>query len=705
MKANIATMKKLYKSCCFFFFIVLHFISFSQTANQSVPAYTETFEYGSNMWGNGNGWSDEAISDIIKAAGGTTLRSTLPDWFVQTWGLNIRVDAFAHYSSNGMKNIVCFIEGPAPNHQDSTIYPGNTQPSKLFANLYTPIWNGDGSVNQNNYYAYYVYQLVQTYGNYIRIWEVVNEPDFTYTADVSQWLTRAPLPSETTNTLAPFYNYIRMLRITWEVVKKYYPNDFVTPGGIGYDTYLDALLRYTDNPVDGSVTPDYPYTAGAYFDMLSFHDYPTYALRYWNNSTGNFTYIRNSDYAAAEVINERNRLEAVLKKYGYDGNTYPKKYFIATETNVCRRTVDWRYGSDEMQRNFGIKALVLAQKNDIKQIHIYGVGESMDAPASPTVDASDEYKLMGLYQNLLRDAPGNQKLTDLGIAYKTTSQLLNGYTYDAVTTTNMNLPANVEGGAFVKNGNYIYVLWAKNPNDETETYSATYSFPTSWNLYLAQRMEWDNSSTGSSVQQSSQGLTLTSAPSFFILSPSALLPVTLINFTGKLENDHAVLNWSTSAEQNSSGFQVQRSSDGNNYVDIGFVNGAGNSTTVHQYSFTDNQPASINYYRLKLLDKNGQYKLSNVVILKSQTTTTAQNISVVNPFTDKIQLQLATTPLSKIEVYLYDVSGHLVGKDESPANKNVNLLFGNKLSSLSAGVYFLDVLVDQQSFRLKLAKQ
>lgn len=696
------------KQTCFYVLSILifHCKIFAQTANQFVPAYTETFGYGSNMWGNGNGWSDEAISDIIKNAGGNTLRATLPDWFIQTWGLDIRLNAFTHYSINGMKNVVCFIEGPAPNHQDQTVYPGNTQPSKLFANLYTPVWNEDGSVNQNNYYAYYVFQLVQTYGNYIRTWEVVNEPDFTYNWDVSQWLVRAPLPSETPNTSAPFYNYIRMLRITWEVVKKYYPNDFVTPGGIGYDAYLDALLRYTDNPVDGSVTSDYPYKGGAYFDMLSFHVYPSYSLRFWNNNIGDFSYTRNSDFAAAEIVNRRNKMETVLEKYGYNGVKYPKKYLIITETNISRRTVDWRYSSDEMQRNFGIKALVLAQKNDIKQVHVYGVAESVDAPASSIIDASNEYRLMGIYQNLSRDIPGSQQLTDFGIGYKTTSRLLSGYTYDAVKTLDMNLPANVEGGAFVNNDSYVFVLWAKDPNDQTENYSATYSFPLSWNLYLAQRMEWNYSVTNSSSQQSSQAITLTSAPSFFTLSASAILPITLINFTGKLQNGYAVLNWSTSAEQNSSGFEVQRSNDGINFTGVGFVNGAGTSTALKQYQFTDNQPAGDkNYYRLKLIDKDGQYKLSGVVLLKAGNTNAIQNISVGNPFKDEIQLQLATRPFGKVEVNLYDLSGHLLARDEFFNTSSTTLRFGNKLGSLSNGIYCLEILTDQQSFKTKVVKQ
>ncbi len=690
------------------FFSCFYFSVFAQsipTANDRVPPYTESFGYGSNM-GYYSGWNDNKIADVISGAGANTLRATLPDNFLETWGTNVRLEAFAHYSTElGMKNIVCFIEGPSSAHQDPTSYPGNTQSSKLFANLYEPIWNEDGSVNQNNYYAYYVYKLVQAYGKYINIWEVVNEPDFTWNADVSQWLTRAPLPSEMANVLAPFYHYIRMLRITWEVIKKYNPDDYVTPGGIGYDTFLDALLRYTDNPTDGSATSQYPNKGGAYFDIVSFHDYPGYSLRYWNNSIGNFSYIRNSDYAAAEVINQRNRMEAVLEKYGYNGAVYPKKYLIITETNVSRRTVDWRYGSDEMQRNFGMKALVLAQKNDIKQVHIFGVAESINAPSPATViSSSDEYGLMGLYENLNRDAPGSQKLTQLGTGYKTTSQVLNGYTYDAARTNAMNLPADVEGGAFSKNGDYVYVLWAKNPSDATEVFSAAYSFPAAWNLYIAERKEWDYSSTGTSTRQSSKAITLSSAPSFFQLLPSDPLPIMLVNFSGQLQNDHVLLRWSTNSEHNSSGFEIQRSSDGNDFSNIAFVPAAGNSSSVQQYQYTDTQPGSDkNYYRLKMMDKDGQFKLSNVIFVSKEGA--VQNISVVNPFNDKIELQLTKFPVGKVVVDLFDLSGKRIGTKEFSNNTQVVLRFNNRLGLLSKGVYVLRINADQKEFRMKLVKQ
>ncbi len=494
--------------------------SSSQTANSYVKPHTGEFGYGANMGSFGNGWNDSKIAELLENIGGSSIRPTLPDAFIEQWGVNIRLKEFQYYSNTlGLKEITCFIEKPSTAHQDKTVYPGNTQPSKLFANLYKPIWNADGTVNSQNYYATYIFKLVQTYGDYVRFWEVVNEPDYTG-GNPANWLTRAPLPSETPNTRAPFYHYIRMLRITYEVVKKYKPDNYVTPGGIGYKEYLDAMLRYTDNPDGGKVTAEYPNKGGAYFDVLSYHVYPSHYLREWYN--GGFRFKHTSDHAAEQIINNKKGMEEVLFKYGYNGSTYPKKHIISTETNVSKRTADWRYGSDEMQRNFGIKALVLAQKNDLKQLQFYGVSDAMPVPtAGQPISTSNEYKLMGLYETLFRDAPGSQKLTQLGKGFKTTTGFLRGYRYDASRTAALNLPAAVAGAAFSKNGEYVYVLWAKTLVDKSEKATATYSFPSSMNFSGVVRSEWDHSTTNKSTNVSSSNITLNGSPSFFVPSLSS----------------------------------------------------------------------------------------------------------------------------------------------------------------------------------------
>ncbi len=496
------------------------------TAQAAVRPYPAPFGYGSNLGYYGAAWTDEQLGQAVHAAGGTTIRVTLPEQFLTQWGEGIRLPTFRYYADSlKLRDLVCFVGEPAPAHRDPVVYPGCREPSKLFANLYEPIWNADSTINPKNYYAQYIYRLTQRYGQNIRVWEVVNEPDFITDTSNKEWIKRPPTPAETPNTLAPIYRYIRTLRITWEVVKKYQPTSFVTPGGIGYPEYLDALLRYTDNPHDGAPAPQYPATGGAYFDVLDYHVYPSYYLRHraWQRG-GRFAYSRNSDAAAEQVIVHKDDMDAVLRKYGYDGTAYPRKHFIVTETNISRRPSEWRAGTDEMQRNFGIKALVLAQQQGLRQLHFYQVGEAADAPpADEPVSGEQEFKLMGLYENLNRDAPGHQHLTELGQALRTTSTLLHGLPYAAAPTAALRLPANVGGGAFTDGHRTVYVLWAKAQNDQREAASATYSFRPEGGVGQVRVYAW-NAVLGATppAPRSALGLELTGTPAFFVPAPGAV---------------------------------------------------------------------------------------------------------------------------------------------------------------------------------------
>lgn len=492
----------------------------TQTANTYVRPYTEKFQYGTNLGYYGAKWTDEKLAGITQTLGGHTLRVSLPDAFVERYGYTIREDAFTAYTTTyGMKELTCFVGEPSVAHRDPATYPGATGQSKLFAHLYEPIWNSDGSVNANNYYASYLYNLLLVYGDKVRIWEVVNEPDYSTLSSKDVWLSRAPTPGETHNLKAPFYHYVRMLRISYEVIKRYRPEAYVTPGGLGYTPFLDALLRYTDNPNGGTVTAQYPNKGGAYFDMLSYHFYPSYELHYWDTAAGIMRYNRTSDYAAGKVMKHKQAMTSVLSRYRYTGTstTYPLKPLLLTETNVNRRTAQTLTGSDEMQRSFGVKTMVLAQKNDIKQLYFFNLGETIDAPAAgQTIPISDEFNLMGFYENLKRDAPGAQKLTPLGQAFTTTTTLLYGFRYDAARTLALALPTNLEGAAFEKNGSYVYVLWAKALIDKSEAARGTYSFPAAWNINTVQRYEWNYATTRMQVPQAPRNIALTGSPSFFV---------------------------------------------------------------------------------------------------------------------------------------------------------------------------------------------
>ena len=504
------------------------------TAQATVLPWPAPFGYGCNLGYYGPAWPDEQLAAAVQAAGGTTLRVSLPDQFLAQWGLDARRPAFATYAGRlHLRNLVCFVGEPSAEHRDPVTYPGSPEQSKLFANLYEPIWLPDSTINPRNYYAHYIYELVRRYGTNVRVWEVVNEPDFVHGQEHTRWLRHAPDPAELPNLRAPVYRYVRMLRITWEVVKHYQPTAYVAPGGLGYPGFLDALLRYTDNPRDGAPTPDYPTLGGAYFDVLAFHAYPAYDLRcrdWWH--LGRFAYQRHSDAAAGQVVAHQQAMQAVLRRYGYDGRHYPAKHLIVTETNVSRRPADWRTSSDELQRNFALKTLVLAQRHGLRQVHFYRVGEGATAPPPGTaVSGETEFQLMGLYENLTASPVGQPRLTQLGEALRASSALLAGCSYNAAATAALRLPPAVDGSAFGSGGQLVAVLWARTTTDQSEAAQAHYTFPAAWCRPALRRYEW-NYLPGTAGQPCPAEVALTGTPAFF----AAVLPTLAAAKRGRKNN-------------------------------------------------------------------------------------------------------------------------------------------------------------------------
>jgi hypothetical protein len=486
------------------------------TANTKVNVYDGYFLYGSNMaWKNHN-WDDRDIADIlvgnpsknIDGVGVISLRPALYEFFVEYWGYDVRASTFQYYRDIGAKQNVVFIgDSPSEQHAERRQYAPGAQ-SQSYENLYEPIWdNGENGtpVNDNNYYALYVYKVALLYKG-VKFWEIKNEPDLTYDwycagaepSEPCSWWNVDPPPGDLINWFAPIQSYIRLLRVSYEVIKSVDPDAFICVGGIGYPSFLDAILRQTENPDKGKVTDQYPHKGGAWFDCLSYHCYPMYYLRRWNNNIGGFDLIRHSDAAAEALINQLKEHEDVLSKYGYGGE-YPRKEVIVTETNIPSKQLGESIGSPEAQRNYLLKAAVLGQKNRICGIYPFCVWDDAEQSGS-----GGEYNYMGFYKPL-PDAPGGVlRVNESGIAWRTISRMLKERKYDAAETARLALPPNIEGGAFrsSQSNDYVYALWAKTTRDLSETASAAYTFPSSVNANRLNITLWNGTSTtsnGSSV--------------------------------------------------------------------------------------------------------------------------------------------------------------------------------------------------------------
>ena len=97
-----------------------------------------------------------------------------------------------------------------------------------------------------------------------------------------------------------------------------------------------------------------------------------------------------------------------------------------------------------------------------------------------------------------------------------------------------------------------------------------------------------------------------------------LLPVELIYFTGKAEENDVLLSWATSVEINNDYFEVQRSVDGINFEVIGIVDGNGDSNEEIEYRYTDSQPyLGLSYYRLRQVDFDGAFEIHPTIQIEN----------------------------------------------------------------------------------------
>ena len=163
------------------------------------------------------------------------------------------------------------------------------------------------------------------------------------------------------------------------------------------------------------------------------------------------------------------------------------------------------------------------------------------------------------------------------------------------------------------------------------------------------------------------------------VSSSALLPVELIEFTGKVKKTGVELSWVTTNEINNQGFNIQKSRNGFDWKKIKFIKGATRSEETNAYNFFDTNPYhGANYYRLKQIDFDGNYEFSKII----GVNLTEENEINVYPNPSENEIEIAG--VEKGQVSISDKMGKVVLH---------STYFGDKIdiSKLSIGIYFIHI--------------
>ncbi len=152
-------------------------------------------------------------------------------------------------------------------------------------------------------------------------------------------------------------------------------------------------------------------------------------------------------------------------------------------------------------------------------------------------------------------------------------------------------------------------------------------------------------------------------------------------------------------EQNNKGFDIERSTDGNNFSAIGKVNAAGNSSSTIKYSFFDDNPvAGTNFYHLKMVDKDGRYSYSKTVAVQ---VVNIKSLRVYpNPASDALYIETSRSNENAI-IQIIDLAGKKVKEQKLVLTGNTSV----DISNLPKSIYKILIKTGTKTEALKFVKK
>lgn len=174
-----------------------------------------------------------------------------------------------------------------------------------------------------------------------------------------------------------------------------------------------------------------------------------------------------------------------------------------------------------------------------------------------------------------------------------------------------------------------------------------------------------------------------------LASLAAPLPVEIVSFTGTCTSGHGVIDWTTATETMNDYFIVEKSSDGENYMECGRVDGNGSTTTMHDYSFVDPTALSgTTFYRIRQVDFNGESTKTKAIVIN----VCDENNTTVNSWYSSgvVNVEIIGAGQGDYTLELYDMQGRVVRQQTTSKSEDVAIDRLNT-SGLDHGVYMMKI--------------
>lgn len=336
-------------------------------------------------------------------------------------------------------------------------------------------------------------------------------------------------------------------------------------------------------------------------------------------------------------------------------------------------------------------------------INLYGSSVNNDAGCFSAGIALDDNAQATLYNNIINNKLGLLASTGIGaigifLEQNATQLVQSNYNNIFVSSTGSGL--NITGR--IAGTNYTSLSdWKTITTKEANSKNVAVNFTSNTNLHLTGASNGDVNLIATPIA----GLTTdidgntrsAQYPYMGADEASNPLPVKLTTFTAVSKGADVLVSWATASEINNKGFDVERSVDGNTFIKVGFVKGAGNSSRLTSYNLNDGnafKAAGSNtlYYRLRQIDFDGKQAISDVVIVTgNEMAGASEPVVYPNPFDSKLQVQLFAVSNSTVQINIFDLSGREIVSKQAALSEGLNAVEIDKLANLDRGVYFVSI--------------
>jgi YD repeat-containing protein len=224
--------------------------------------------------------------------------------------------------------------------------------------------------------------------------------------------------------------------------------------------------------------------------------------------------------------------------------------------------------------------------------------------------------------------------------------------------------------------------------------SQTYTYD---NNHQVTQIKYDNGPT-ITIQYDANG-----NKTSYVVTPNSALPLQLLSFNAQKSGEQVLLTWATSQEINSDRFEVEHSVDANSFSSFVAVPARGNSTTRYDYSTIHCCPIEgVNYYRLKMIDRDGGFIYSEVRKVTFVFTNTMKVYP--NPASDKSILSISFKKSfnNDANITIYNTNGALIYSSILAKGKTLTQV---SIGSFAAGTYYIVTTVNGELYKEKFVKQ